>query len=199
MGIPQLEQDTPVRKLTRLERDTLLNLARQAIEVSLQALPIPALDLDRLSVVMRKPGATFVTLTIAGELRGCVGGLEATLPLVEDARTHAVAAALNDYRFHPLVLAELPRVCIEISCLSVLRPISYHCPEDLLEALSPGLDGVVVRAGIRRATFLPQVWVKIPDKAEFLGLLCKKLGYSPDLWRYGQLEVLTYQVESFHE
>ncbi len=199
MGKIKFEQTPPIKQLTPFERETLLVLARQSIENSLQGLPLVSLDYERLTDRLREKGTTFVTLTIAGQLRGCVGGLEAVLPLVEDARNHAVAAAVKDFRFYPLSLAELPRVRIEISCLSAFKPLTYSCPEELLDALTPGVDGVVLREGKKRSTFLPQVWERIPDKVEFLGLLCNKLGYPADFWRSKRLEILTYQVESFHE
>jgi AMMECR1 domain-containing protein len=83
--------------------------------------------------------------------------------------------------------------------LNSTRSPRYEQPDDLLEILRPNLDGVVIRDGARRATFLPQVWEKIPNVEEFLEQLCLKMGASSDLWRKKKLEVLTYQVEEFHE
>lgn len=199
MGNIKSEHTPLVEQLTPFERETLLFLARQSIEYSLQGLPLPSLDYEGLTDRLRENGTTFVTLTIAGQLRGCVGGLEAVIPLVEDARNHAVAAAVKDFRFYPLSLDELPRVRIEISCLDAFKPLIYSGSEELLDALTPGIDGVILREGKKRATFLPQVWERIPDKEEFLGLLCHKLGYPADFWRNNRLEILTYQVEYFHE
>ena len=199
MGKTENQPALRVLELSLTERDTLLCLARQAIELKLQGLPLPDLQSVELSVRLQEKGSTFVTLTNGGQLRGCVGGLEATMPLAEDARIHAIAAALRDYRFHPVNFTELPDLCLEISCLSALHPVRYHCPEELLDALTPGIDGVVIKKGNNRSTFLPQVWEKIPDKAEFLSLLCNKLGYPPDFWRQERLEILTYRVDRFHE
>ena len=189
----------PSDQLTPLERATLLSLARQALEDGVNGRPRPALNLDDLPPRLRQLGVTFVTLTTGGELRGCVGGLEASLPLAEDVRVHAVAAALEDYRFPPVLPAELLSIAIEISCLTQPQPLEYDRPEELPARLRPGLDGVVLVDGLRRATFLPQVWEKVPEPEIFLSMLCRKMGAASDLWRLKKLTVLTYQVEEFHE
>jgi AmmeMemoRadiSam system protein A len=149
---------------------------------------------------LQAPGASFVTLTHRNrELRGCIGALEPYLPLAEDVREHAVAAALHDYRFPPVLPEELSNLVIEVSRLTLPRSITYDCPEDLLKVLRPGVDGVIVRDGVYKATFLPQVWAKLPEPEEFLGHLCLKMGGAPDLWRFKRLQVQIYEVEEFHE
>lgn len=186
-------------KLTDEEQRALLDLARQALETGVRGQKLPPLDLQSLPPCLREPGASFVTLTINGNLRGCIGALEPCQPLAEDVREHAVAAALQDYRFPNVGPEELPQIAIEISRLTTPVPLEYSTPEDLLSKLRPGIDGVVLRDGARRATFLPQVWEKLPDPADFLGNLCYKMGAAPDLWRKKHLDVLVYQVEEFHE
>jgi AmmeMemoRadiSam system protein A len=114
-------------------------------------------------------------------------------------REHAIAAALEDYRFPPVRPEEVPRIRIEISRLTAPIPLKYERSEDLLKMLRPGVDGVVLRDGLRRATFLPQVWEKLPDPREFLEHLCLKMGVDASTWRYHKLQVYTYQVEEFHE
>lgn len=188
-----------MEKLTDEEKAYLLKLARQALELGVRGQPLPPLDLDSLTPTLRENGASFVTLTIDGELRGCVGTLEPHQPLAEDVREHAVAAALEDYRFPPVNEAELPKIKIEVSRLTLPTPLAYTDAQDLLAKLRPGVDGVVLRDGWRRATFLPQVWEKIPDRAEFLDNLCYKMGIAPNTWRQKHLEVLVYEVEEFHE
>ena len=186
--------------LTPQERETLLSLARQSIQIATQGEPLPALNLESFSPRLQEWGVTFVTLTEAGELRGCVGALEAYQPLVEDAREHAVAAALNDYRFTPVRSDEVERLHIEISRLTQPVPLEYADANDLLEKLHPGQDGVLIRSGaFARATFLPQVWEKLSDPAEFMTHLCLKMGSSGNLWRRQRLSVFTYQVEMFEE
>ena len=185
--------------LSAEEQSILLQLARQALETGVQGAALPPLDLKTFPPRLQAMGAAFVTLTIAGRLRGCVGALEPYQPLAEDVREHAVAAALNDYRFPPVSLDELPSIHIEVSRLTAPQPLAYDGPDDLIARLRPGVDGVVLRDGMRRATFLPQVWEQIPDPAEFLEHLCWKMGAAPDLWRRRHLEVLTYQAQEFHE
>ena len=185
--------------LSAEEKAILLGLARQAIEDAVQGRPFSPLDLNSLPDSIRKPGASFVTLTINRELRGCIGALEAYQPLAEDVREHAVGAALQDYRFPPVSEDELKDLEIEISRLTPPQPLRYKTPEELLERLRPGVDGVILRDGLHRATFLPQVWEKLPDPPDFLSHLCAKMGASPNTWRYRPLQVYTYQVEEFHE
>jgi len=186
-------------KLTSEEKQTLLLLARQALEAGVRGVPLPTLDPSALTPTLRAEGASFVTLTVGGELRGCIGALEPYQPLAEDVREHAVAAALEDYRFPRVQENELAKITIEVSRLTVPVPLEYNGPDDLLAKLNPGVDGVILRDGFRRATFLPQVWEKIPDKAAFLANLCYKMGAAPDTWKRKHLEVLIYQVEEFHE
>ncbi len=152
-----------------------------------------------LTPALRAEGASFVTLTIDGDLRGCIGALEPYQPLAADVREHAVAAALEDPRFPPVSRDELDRIKIEISRLTLPKRLEYTDAADLLSKLQPNVDGVIVRDGFRRATFLPQVWEKIPDKVDFMENLCYKMGEEPDVWRHKHLEVLTYQVEEFQE
>ena len=181
------------------EREILLQLARAALEDAVRALPIQPLDLSVYSAALSEPGVCFVTLTHRGMLRGCIGALEAYQPLAEDVREHAAAAALNDYRFPPVREAELGELLIEISRLTPPEPLVYQTPEELLSALQPFIDGVTLMDGFRRATFLPQVWEKLPDKERFLQHLCQKMGAKPNLWREKPLKVQIYQVEEFHE
>lgn len=185
--------------LTDEEKIQLLRLARRSIELAVKGKPLPALNLEDYSPRLRAQGASFVTLTKNGELRGCIGTLEPHQPLVQDVCEHAVAAALEDFRFPPLEAHELAEVKIEISCLTVPKEFCYESPAELVKGLRPGIDGVVIRDGLRRATFLPQVWEKLPQPEEFLDHLCLKMGAPASLWRRKPLTVLTYQVEEFSE
>jgi AmmeMemoRadiSam system protein A len=196
------DKTPPTQVLDRLEaseRTLLLKFARQALEDGVCGRPISPLYLNELPPRLRQPGASFVTLTTHGELRGCIGTLEASQPLVEDVRLHAVAAALEDYRFPPVQPDELPFIKLEISRLTTPELLEYRDPDDLLSKLRPGVDGVVLKDGLRRATFLPQVWEKVPEAEIFLGMLCRKMGAPTETWRSKKLTVLTYQVEEFHE
>ena len=188
-----------VEKLTLEERTTLLDIARQALESSVRGDHLPPLQLELYSKKLKENGASFVTLTKHGRLRGCIGALEPYQPLVEDVREHAIAAATQDYRFPPVGLDELVGIEIEISRLTPPMPLAYHGGDDLVSKLKPGIDGVVLRDGFQRATFLPQVWEKLPNPDDFLNHLCSKMGSLPGTWRTKKLEVLTYRVEEFRE
>jgi len=186
--------------LTPEERRQLLQLARRSIEQAVCGNAGLAPELETLPPALGEIGVCFVTLTLpGGELRGCIGGLEATKALALDVWEHAAAAALDDYRFMPVAPEELPLIQIEISRLTNPQPLDYERPEDLPDLLHPNVDGVVLRDDLRRATFLPQVWEKIPDPREFLSHLCQKMGAASDLWRRRKLKVEIYHVEEFHE
>lgn len=185
--------------LTLEEKHLLLRLARQSIQLVTSRCPLPTLNLAEYSQTLREVGASFVTLTEYGELRGCIGALEAYQPLVQDVCEHAAAAALEDYRFQPVRADEVAHLEIEISRLTPPVPLEYERPEDLLRLLRPGIDGVVLRDGIRRSTFLPQVWEKVDRPEEFLSHLCMKMGAPANLWQRKILTVSTYQVEEFRE
>ncbi len=187
------------RMLTKEEQSLLLSLARDALERGVAGVPLPTLDHDSLPNVLLEDGASFVTLTIDGKLRGCIGSLEPYQPLAEDVREHAIAAALKDYRFPPVESSEVDLIQIEISRLTRPQPLVYQDAEDLLSKLRPGIDGLVLKQNWRRATFLPQVWEKIPDPEDFLSHLCHKMGVPVDTWKKERLEVFIYRVEEFHE
>jgi AmmeMemoRadiSam system protein A len=187
-------------KLTLEEQQILLRLAREAMERGVRGEELTPLDGSSLPHTLREEGTSFITLTMRGELRGCIGSLEPQQSLAEDVREHAVAAALRDPRFPPVSEEEVGGIKIEVSRLTRPVPLEYKDPDDLLSKLCPAVDGVVVRDGpYRRATFLPQVWEKISDPAEFMSSLCYKLGGDPNLWRTKHLDVFVYRVEEFHE
>jgi AmmeMemoRadiSam system protein A len=189
----------PEQLISDSDRKFLLSLARQCIENCANGVSVPPVELKGLSQRLCNQGASFVTLTCRGYLRGCIGALEPYQSLAEDVREHAIAAAFQDYRFPPVKPNEIKDIEIEISYLTRPEPLQYENPKELLSKLRPNIDGVVIQDGVRRATFLPQVWEKIPDPEEFLEELCMKMGCQPDVWRKKKLGVWTYQVEEFHE
>jgi len=146
--------------LTASERESLLKLARRSIEAAVAGKPVSGLPPEEITTALTEKGASFVTLTIGGNLRGCIGALEAYQPLMNDVQEHAVAAAMEDFRFPPVSRAEVPHLEIEVSRLTPPQRLEYSQPLELLNLLKPGIDGVVLRDGPRRATFLPQVWEK---------------------------------------
>ena len=185
--------------LSPKEKETLLKIARQSLEANLRGEMQPPLNVSQATPLLQAEGATFVTLTKNGRLRGCIGTLEAYRPLIEDVREHALAAALKDTRFPPVQADELEQIKIEISRLTAPTPLDYDNANDLLIKLRSNVDGVVLMDGRRRATFLPQVWEQLPVADEFLNHLCQKMGLSEDAWRRKKLDVLIYQVEEFEE
>jgi AmmeMemoRadiSam system protein A len=186
--------------LTLEEQKVLLRMAREAMERGVKGEELPLLDQSSLPASLREEGSSFITLTVRGQLRGCIGSLEPYQSLAEDVREHAVAAALKDPRFPAVKEDELNGIQIEVSRLTRPIPLEYKDASDLVSKLRPCVDGVILRDGVhRRATFLPQVWEKIPDPAEFLNNLCYKMGVQHDLWRSKHFDVLTYQVEEFQE
>lgn len=180
------------------DRATLLGLARRAVGLAAGGAALPPLDPAAFAAALREPGCAFVTLTRHGALRGCIGGLEPLFPLVEDVWQHAYAAAREDPRFHPMTADEVAEVEIEISRLTPAVLLEVP-PERIMASLRPGVDGVILRRGRQRATFLPQVWDKIDDPETFLDMLSDKAGLSRQAWRTGEAEILVYQVESFEE
>ncbi|WP_443082393.1 AmmeMemoRadiSam system protein A [Tepidimonas sp.] len=128
------------------------------------------------------PGATFVTLTQRGALRGCIGTLYPWRPLCQDVQANAVAAALRDSRFDPLRPDELSRTRIEVSLLSAAEPLPAHSLAQAVQLLRPGIDGVIFRWHERRSTFLPQVWEQLPEPQAFLRQLVAKAGLPVDFW-----------------
>lgn len=157
---------------------TLLQLARAEIAAQLgqPATPPPA------HAWLREPGACFVTLTRQGELRGCIGTLEAHRPLAVDVRENAVAAAFRDPRFRPLSRAEFEEIRVEVSLLSPTEALAVASEEHALAALRPGVDGIVFEYRHFRSTFLPQAWEQLPEPADFLAQLKRKAGLPPDFW-----------------
>jgi len=183
------------------ERNLLLDLARRTLTCvvtnpGLSGFEVNAKDLpSKLS----ETRACFVTLTENGELRGCIGHIMPQEPLYQAVVDNARNAALRDPRFLPVQPGETGKIKIEISVLTVPKPLSFTSPEDLLAKLQPGQDGVVLELGDRGATYLPQVWEQLPDKVEFLNHLSEKAGGAPGDWRKPGTEVLIYHVEAFKE
>ncbi len=162
-------------------RRTLLDLAGAAIEKGLGGgcLAVRASDYPE---PLRVPRATFVTLHVGSELRGCIGTLDVRRTLVEDVAHNARAAAFEDPRFPPLGHAEFERLDIHISVLSLPEPVTFGSEEDLLRQLRPHMDGLILQAGLHRGTFLPSVWEQLPDPREFLRHLKRKAGLPADYW-----------------
>ena len=185
--------------LTEKEGGHLLAVARKAIERKLLNQGDTRRPDEALSPRLSEKRGTFVTLTINGSLRGCIGHITPQEPLIEGTRINALNAAFHDPRFKPLSQKEWRSVKIEISVLTDPKPLPYSDGDDLLEKLRPGIDGVIIKKEYHQATFLPQVWEQLPDKKEFLTHLCLKAGLDGYAWEREELEVSTYQVQAFEE
>lgn len=176
----------------------LLRLARGSIEYGLiHGEPLP-IQHDELSELLTKPGATFTTLRLEGELRGCCGTLEATQPLAADVTRSAFQAAFRDPRFEPVAEGELDAISLELSVLSALESMPVINEADLLEQLTPGTDGLVIVLDGRRATFLPKVWDKLPQPQQFVAALKNKCGLPHDYWSE-RLAFHRYSTSSYSE
>jgi len=173
----------------------LLSIARSVIA---EALGKQGEPVDENLPWLHDKGASFVTLTMNHQLRGCIGTLEAVQPLLQDIKTNAYAAAFRDPRFPPLTAAELDAIHIEISLLSTLQPLSFKDEADALAQLRPQIDGLVFKCGHYRSTFLPQVWKQLTDPAAFMAQLKRKAGLSPDFW-CDDVEIYRYTVTEFEE
>jgi hypothetical protein len=145
-----------------------------------------------------EPGATFVTLTQEGHLRGCIGSLEARRSLDADVRANARAAAFGDPRFSPLRPAELQRTRVEVSLLSRAEPIIFRDEQDAIAQLRPGIDGVILEWDGKRGTFLPQVWENLQEPSLFLNLLKQKAGLPADFWA-PDVRLYRYEVQKWKE
>ena len=186
-------------RITEEEGKYLLSEARKTIQQALSGKEEQEEKDADLPAVFKKKRGTFVTLTIGGNLRGCIGHIIPHESLIEGIRINAINSAFKDPRFRPLDKDEWKRVKIEISILTDPKRLSYSDADDLLRKLRPGIDGVIIKKGYHQSTFLPQVWEQLPRKEEFLNHLCLKAGLDGDEWKKGTLEVSTYQVQAFEE
>ena len=176
----------------------LLAQARQAISAQLDAAAPPPAAPEPDCAELHQPAACFVTLTKGGELRGCIGSLEARRSLLEDVRANAVAAALRDPRFPPLSREELAQVRLELSQLTRPQQMPVSGEEEALRQLRPGIDGLIFSVGSQRSTFLPQVWEALPQPQQFLAQLKIKAGLPPNFWS-PEVRLWRYQAEKFKE
>ncbi len=181
--------------LTEEEKKYLLKLSRETLERFFKGEKSIPKNVPFNS--LKKKIGTFVTLTINGDLRGCIGHIFPVNPIYVDVVENSISAAFDDSRFEPLRKEELNDVDIEISVLTVPKELKYDSPKDLLEKLNVGIDGVYLVVGNKSSTFLPQVWEKLPEKEDFLSQLCIKAWLSADSWRNKNCKIYVYQVENF--
>lgn len=156
----------------------LLVRAANAITAELRLFTQP----EPLHAELQKPGATFVTLTRDGQLRGCIGSLEAHRSLERDVKANAIAAAFEDPRFDPVQTEEWIHLKVEVSLLTPATQMDVRDEADAVHQLRPNVDGVIFAWRGRRSTFLPQVWESLPEPMEFFARLKQKAGLPADFW-----------------
>jgi AmmeMemoRadiSam system protein A len=183
-----------VGRLTEEQGGVLLEVARESLEEAFGLGRVP----ERNAAWLLEEGASFVTLTQEGALRGCLGSVRPRRSLLEDVRTNALGAAFRDVRFPSLVVEELPGTRIEVSVLSPLERLEIGSEEELLLQLRPGRDGLLLAYRHSTATFLPQVWEQLAEPREFVGRLKRKAGLGADFWAVG-IDLWRYTVASWEE
>lgn len=178
------------------QRDSLIQLAKASIRHGLQTGQALAVDVADYEAALQRPGAAFVTLEKHGNLRGCIGSLQAHRPLVQDVAENAYAAAFRDPRFPALREEELDNLDLHISVLTPAVPMTFTDEADLLRQIRPGVDGLILSDRGRRGTFLPSVWEQLPSREQFLAHLKQKAGLPADHWS-DMLRVERYTTEIF--
>ncbi len=172
----------------------LLPIARASIGSRLQ-IPLHA---DERAAWLDEPGACFVTLTQNGQLRGCIGSLQAHQSLLADLKKNAVSAAFSDPRFSPLCPDEFAGTSIEISLVGAASAMEFHNEANALSQLKPGVDGVILEFSRYRSTFLPQVWEQLPEPDQFIAHLKRKAGLPENFW-HPEIRLARYSVTKFSE
>jgi AmmeMemoRadiSam system protein A len=180
--------------LTKENQLRLLELAKNSIQHGLQTGRPLKINLGDFPAELTEQRATFVTLEIIQQLRGCIGMLEAVRPLAEDIAENAFSAAFSDPRFPPLEAKEFEALEIHLSLLTAAEPISFDTEQHLLAQLQPGIDGLILEEGHRRGTFLPSVWESLPEPEQFLRYLKQKAGLPPSYWSE-KIRIYRYQAE----
>lgn len=185
--------------LRRQLLDSVAAALRRTVQDGRNAEPLPPAPPpapSELPQALRARRSTFVTLELDGRLRGCVGSRSPDRSLVDDVTRNAERAATADPRFKPLTAEEMQRVAATISILSTPRPIDVADEAALIEDLRPGIDGVILEDGGRRALFLPKVWSLVPDPRQFLRHLKGKAGLPDDYWS-ADIRAWRFTAETF--
>ncbi len=186
-------------KITEKEKTLLLKIARRAITEKKYGNKNDSTGETKSSSLLEEKTASFVTLTLNEELRGCIGRIVPELPLLEDIAKNAYLAAYEDPRFPPVTKNELGKIRIQISVLEKPERLNYAGAEKLTELLAQNKPGVIIESSGKMATFLPDVWEELPDPEDFLSHLCAKAGLPANEWRKNKLKISTYKTISFSE
>lgn len=191
-----LSPDNSTQPISHSGRMTLLQVAMRSIREGLQSGRALHVDSREFPAELRSQRACFVTLNNNRGLRGCIGHLEATQPLICDVSENAFSAAFHDPRFPPLAAAELQGLELHISVLTPAMPLECASEAALTGKIRPGVDGLILEEHGHRGTFLPSVWESLPDPAEFIRQLKRKAGLPTDYWSTG-IRIARYQTEAF--
>ncbi|MCU7939540.1 MAG: AmmeMemoRadiSam system protein A [gamma proteobacterium symbiont of Bathyaustriella thionipta] len=178
------------------EQQILHDIAQKSIQTGLTQQHPLAVTLNDYAEHLQQKRATFVTLNINKQLRGCIGTLKPFRALVDDISHNAYAAAFSDPRFPALRQAEFSQLDYHLSILSDTSPMAFNSEADLLTQIRPGIDGLVLSDQNQQGTFLPSVWEQLPTAEEFLQQLKRKAGFPADYWS-DSLSIRRYTVESF--
>lgn len=160
----------------------LLEIAAESIDHGLEKDAPLKVSSETFDHEITAPGASFVTLEITGNLRGCIGSATAWRPLVEDIAENAFATAFRDNRFSPLKPSEREHLDISLSILTPHQQMTFSCEDDLIAQLRPGEDGLLIADGPWKALFLPAVWENLSNPEDFLSHLKDKAGLLPGHW-----------------
>ncbi len=193
----RLIKENPHNELNEEQKKYLLKLARDTIELYVKE--GKKLEPETNDPELRKNRGVFVTLEKNGQLRGCIGHIQPIQPLYLNVRDNAINAAVHDPRFRPVKIDELAKIDIEVSVLTTPELIKANSPEEYLEKIQPGIDGIIIDYKGSGATYLPQVWEMIPDKGEFLSHLCEKAFLPGDCWKEKEIKIYRYRVVAFKE
>lgn len=182
-----------------MENQILLDITKKSIEKKFDE----TIKIDKIKLLSDFPflaqnSATFVTLTLNGQLRGCIGSLQSYRTLLDDLISNAYAAAFEDPRFYELTRDEFKKVKIEISILSTPVEVIYKNIEDLKLKIKPNIHGVILQKDGRRSTFLPQVWEQLPSFEEFFSHLCYKGSFEENCLEFHP-QIFIYEVKKIKE
>jgi len=180
--------------LNSAERDVVLQLASDSIRTQLATGHPLTINQAEYTPILQRETATFVTLLLDGQLRGCCGSVLPVEPLVVNVGRSASSAAFHDPRFESLMPNELPLLELHVSLLSHPLPIHYQDESDLLSQLRPDTDGLILRYLSLKGVFLPSVWKHISSRSEFLNQLKIKAGLPPIFWS-SNIHVQRFTVE----
>jgi AmmeMemoRadiSam system protein A len=180
------------------DQNILMDIARQSIAYGIEYNRAMPVEPGKFSAALQQDGASFVTLHLNQQLRGCIGSLQAYRPLIKDVSENAFAAAFRDPRFTPLKAPESDNLAIHLSILTPAEPIFFSSEQELLKKIEPGVDGLILEDNTHRGTFLPSVWESLPEPALFLAHLKQKAGLPVNYWS-DSIKISRYQTQSFGE